>query len=314
MLVDKIHSRVNIQANIMKQLIDRLTYYLFRAFIVLFSIIPFRIVYVISDGLYFLIYRVLGYRKKVVIENLRGSFPEKDEKEIRDIAGKFYHHLADVTFESLKAFSMSEDEIIRRYKFVNHEFVDDLCRNGKQIICVAGHYNNWEWAGIAAGKQMMHKPVGFYKPLSNKRVDDYMQKTRVRGRSVLASIEHTAATFRADWGEPAAFYMISDQSPSNPRLAYWVRFLNRDTATLHGPEKYARVHDLPVVFVHSRKVKRGCYEVVFTMLEAAPQTTRTGDITARFMQKLEEVIREDPQYYLWSHKRWKHKKSSRGDP
>jgi Kdo2-lipid IVA lauroyltransferase/acyltransferase len=289
-------------------ILNKLIYYLFRAFIALFSIIPFSIVYIISDGLCFLIYRVAGYRKKVVFENLKNSFPEKSKKEITEIAGIFYHHLVDVLLESLKAFTMKEEDVVVRYRFVNYEFLDDLYKNGRQVLVVAGHYNNWEWAGTAAGKQMMHRPVGFYKPMTNKYVDAFVQRTRVQGRSVLASIEHTVATFKTDWSEPAAFYMISDQSPSSPRLAYWVKFMNQDTATLHGPEKYARVHNLPVIFVYAKKIKRGFYQVEFSMLEEDPSKTKTGEITARFMQRLEEVIREKPQYYLWSHRRWKLKK------
>jgi Kdo2-lipid IVA lauroyltransferase/acyltransferase len=289
-------------------ILKKLTYYLFRVFIALFSIIPFRILYIISDGIFFLVYHLVGYRKKVVLENLEHSFPGKSSAEISEIARKFYHHLADVFIESLKAFTMKEDDVIERYRFVNHEFLDELYRKGQQILVVAGHYNNWEWAGIASGKQMLHRPVGFYKPLTNKYVDAFVQKTRVQGRSVLASIVHTAATFNTDWGEPAAFYMVGDQSPSSPRLAYWVRFMNQDTASLHGPEKYARVHNLPVVFVYSKKIKRGYYEVEFSMLEEHPAETKTGEITGKFMHKLEEVITGNPQYYLWSHRRWKLKR------
>jgi Kdo2-lipid IVA lauroyltransferase/acyltransferase len=286
----------------------KLTCYLFRAFTALFSIIPFRILYTISDGIFFLIYHLIGYRKEVVFENLRNSFPEKNKTEINEIAGKFYHHLLDVLLESMKAFTMKEDEVIPRYRFLNPEVLDDLYKKGKSTIIVAGHYNNWEWASSAAGKQLMHRPVGFYKPLTNKFVDAFIQKTRVQGRSVLASIVHTAATFNTDWGEPAAYYMISDQSPSTSRFAYWVRFMNQDTATLHGPEKYAKIHNIPVIFLYIRKKKRGFYEIEFSMLEENPLTTETGEITARFMQKLEELIRENPQYYLWSHRRWKLKR------
>ena len=290
-------------------ILKKLTYYFFRTFIAIFWIIPFRILYIISDGAFFLVYYLIGYRKKIVFENLMNSFPEKSAEEINNIAKKFYHHLVDVLIESLKAFTMSEDEIILRYKFIHNEFLDDLYKKGIQVLCVGGHYNNWEWSGIAAGKQMMHRPVGFYKPLTNKYVDAFIQKTRVQGRSVLVSIMHTAAIFKTDWGEPAAFYMVGDQSPSTPRLAYWVKFMNQDTATLHGPEKYARVHNLPVVFVYAKKIKRGFYQVEFSMLEENPSKTKTGEITARFMHKLEEVINDNPQYYLWSHRRWKHQRS-----
>ena len=287
---------------------DFLIYLVFRAFIFLFRFIPFRLLFGFADLVYYLVYYIAGYRKKVVFMNLRKSFPGKTEQEIRAIAKGFYHHFADMVVESLKAFTMAEEEVVSRYKFHNTAFMDDMFKKGKPVIVVAGHYGNWEWAGIAAGTQMLHKPVGFYKPLSNKFIDRYIQRTRVRGRSRLASILKTAETFKTDWGEPAAFYMVADQSPSSARLAYWVNFMNQETAVLHGPEKYARISDFPVVFACAKRVKRGYYEVDFKIIEAEPVKTKTGEITGRFMQMLEEVINENPRYYLWSHRRWKLKR------
>jgi len=289
-------------------LMTYLTYLFFRAFIFLFRFFPFGLLYGFSDVIFFFVYHVTGYRKKVVIGNLRNSFPEKSEEEIRKIAVKFYHHLADMLIESLKAFTMSEDAVISRFKLNNPEVPDAFYRKGQPVICVAGHYANWEWAGIAAGKQMLHRPVGFYKPLTNVNVDRYIQRTRVRGRSKLASIVRTAETFKTDWGEPAAFYMVADQSPSSARLAYWVSFLNQDTAVLHGPEKYARVHNMPVIFARINKEKRGFYSVDFLVVEPEPVKTKTGEITARFMKILEEMITANPEHYLWSHRRWKLKR------
>ena len=290
------------------RLMDRMTYLVFRAFIFLFRFIPFRLLYGFADLIFYIVYYIVRYRKKVVFENLRNSFPDKTDLEIIGIARGFYHHLADMLIESLKAFTMTEDAVIRRYQFNNTESVDDYYKKGQPVICVAGHYGNWEWAGIAAGKQMMHKPVGFYKPLSNKYIDGYIQKTRVQGRAKLASIVKTAETFKTDWGEPAAFYMVADQSPSSARLALWVNFLNQDTATIHGPEKYARIFNIAVVFVSVKKLKRGYYTLDFKMLEAEPGKTKTGEITGRFMKMLEDVIKENPEYYLWSHRRWKLRK------
>jgi KDO2-lipid IV(A) lauroyltransferase len=287
---------------------DYFTYLVFRSFILLFRFIPFRLLYGFADFIFYLVYYLVGYRKKVVFENLRNSFPGKPEIEITMIAKKFYHHFADMLIESLKAFTMTQEAVIKRYKFNNTVSPDELYKKGQSIICVAGHYGNWEWAGIAAGKQMLHKPVGFYKPLSNKFIDGYIQKTRVQGRAELASIVKTAETFKTDWGEPAAFYMVADQSPSSARLAYWVNFLNQDTAVLHGPEKYSRVHNFPVVFASVRKVKRGYYTIDFKMLESEPHQTKTGEITGRFMKMLEEVIVANPEFYLWSHRRWKLRK------
>ncbi len=287
---------------------DYLTYLVFRAFIFLFRFIPFRLLFGFADLLFYVFYYLVGYRKKVVYENLRHSFPGKSEMEISRIAKGFYHHFADMLIESLKAFTMKEQAVVKRYKFQNTAVVDDFYLKGRPVIIVAGHYGNWEWAGIAAGSQMLHKPVGFYKPLSNIHIDRYIQRTRVQGRSKLASIVKTAETFKTNWGEPAAFYMVADQSPSSPRLAYWVNFLNQDTAVLHGPEKYARVHNFPVAFVKVVKIKRCEYTLEFIILEPEPNKTKTGEITSRFMQMLEEEIMEKPEYYLWSHRRWKLKR------
>jgi KDO2-lipid IV(A) lauroyltransferase len=285
-----------------------LTYLLLLAFIFLFRIAPFRVLYFFSDGIYFLVYFLFGYRKKVVFNNLRNSFPEKSEKEISLIARKFYHHLCDILVESIKAFSMKEDEVVKRYEYENTGFLDELYRQGKSAICVGGHYNNWEWSGIASGTQLKHRPVGFYKPLSNKMVDALVRKTRVRGRSLLVSITNTAAVFSKDYGEPAIFYMVADQSPSSVRLAYWMQFLNQDTAVLHGPEKYARLHNFPVVFAYPQKIKRGCYKLKFIMLVEDPLKTAPGEITRIYMNTLEKIIQDKPEFYLWSHRRWKLKR------
>jgi len=287
---------------------DFLTYLVFRFFILLFRLFPLRLLYGFSDLIFYLVYNMVGYRKKVVFMNLKNSFPTKSEDEIKKIAKGFYHHFCDMLVESMKAFSMTEEAVIRRYKFMDVTIPDNFYQDGRSVICVAGHYGNWEWAGIASDLQMRHKPVGFYKPLSNKYIDGYIKRSRVRGRSELASIAKTAETFKTDWKEAAAFYMVADQSPSSARLAYWVDFLNQDTAALHGPEKYARITNFPVVFACVNKIKRGYYTIEFKLLEAEPQKTKTGEITARFLKMLEDVIIANPEYYLWSHRRWKLKR------
>ncbi|MCX6251508.1 MAG: lysophospholipid acyltransferase family protein [Bacteroidetes bacterium] len=284
------------------------TYLVFVGFITIFRILPFSLLYIISDLLYFIVYHLVGYRKKVVFGNLRNSFPEKSEEEIRKIAKGFYHHLCDLFVESIKSFTMKEADVVERYIIGDTGNIDDFQRQGKNAICAGGHYGNWEWSGIATGSQMLYLPVGFYKPLSNKWIDAYIRKRRVKGRARLVSITNTAAVFAASYGEPAFFYMIADQSPSSPRVAYWVNFLNQDTAVLHGIEKYARLLNLPVVFVASRKIRRGYYKVTFTLIVEDPSKTKRGEITEKYMRALEDLIREKPEFYLWSHKRWKHKR------
>ncbi len=287
---------------------DYLIFLVFRSFVFIFRFLPFRLLYGFGDLVYYIVFYILPYRKNVVLSNLRNSFPGKSEAEVIRIAKGFYHHFADMLIESLKAFTMTEEAVMKRYTFNHTASVDEFYKAGKPVICVAGHYGNWEWAGIAAGRQMLHKPVGFYKPLSNRYIDSFIQKTRVRGRSSLASIVKTSETFNTDYGEPAAFYMVADQSPSSARLAYWVNFLNQDTAVLHGPEKYSRVHNFPVFFASIKKIRRGYYSIDFNLLEAEPNQTKTGEITGRFMKMLEDIITENPEYYLWSHRRWKLKR------
>ncbi len=285
-----------------------LIYLLFRCFLFLFRLAPLSILYGFADFLCFVLYHVAGYRKQVVLTNLRNSFPGKTEQQIRMVARGFYQHLGDMLVESIKGFTLNEHQVSGRYRFENAALLDDLYRKGRPVIIVAGHYGNWEWAGIAAGTQMLHKPVGFYKPLSNRYIDDYIRRSRVQGRSLLAPITDTRGTFTVDYGEPAAFYMVADQSPSSPRLAHWVTFLGQDTAALHGPEKYARLYDLPVIFAWTEKIRRGWYTIHFEMLEPNPSQTRTGEITSRFMKRLEEIICRQPEFYLWSHRRWKLKR------
>lgn len=286
-----------------------MVYLIFRVFVALFSVFPFRIVYLISDIVFISLFYLTRYRRQVVFENLKKSFPEKDRKEISVIARRYYAHLADVLVEGVKSLTMKEQDVVSRFIIRPTADLEKFYREGRSAIFVAGHYNNWEWPGIAAGSQIMHKPVGFYKPLTNKRIDQFVKHKRVQGRSVLVSIHDTAAIFKTDWGEPAGFYMIADQSPPNPRLAYWVRFLNRDTATIFGPEKYARLYNIPVFFCDIRKIKRGYYETEFVLLSDNPSQTKTGEITARFMNILEDRIRKNPEFYLWSHRRWKHQRS-----
>ncbi len=285
-----------------------LIYLLFRFFVFWFHLIPFSLLYFISDILYYWFYYIHRYRKKTVFRNLTNAFPGKSSGEIRDIARGFYHYMVDILLESLKSFTMNEKDMARRYQCRQPDFLKEFYKNNRSVICVAGHYNNWEWGGVATGSQVLHKPVGFYKPLTNKFIDNYVNRTRVRGRTVLASITHTSDHFNKSWEEPCLFFMVADQSPYSARLAIWMSFLNQDTAVLHGPEKYAHIYNLPVVFAKVNKIKRGFYEMEFILLEEDPSTSPQGEITRKYIQALEKVIIENPCNYLWSHRRWKLKR------
>ncbi len=269
---------------------------------------PFRVLYIFSDMVYFLVYYLAGYRRKVVFENLRSSFPEKNEREIRLLTKKFYHHLCDISLESIKGFTMSPEQLIMRHHILNPELADHYFDSGKSVIAVPGHYNNWEWGSLSPGLQMKYPIVGFYKPMSNKLVDAYAKRHRAKFNTLLASIRETALTFGKLADKPLAYIMASDQSPTNMKDSYWFNFLNHDTAWLHGPEKYARMYNLPVIYVDIQKVKRGYYELKLVLLTENPASLPDGEITRLYVQHLEKSILQDPAYWLWSHKRWKHRR------
>jgi KDO2-lipid IV(A) lauroyltransferase len=274
--------------------------------IVVVGIMPFRMLYVLSDGFYFLIYHIIGYRLNVVKYNLSSSFPEKNKDEILALTKKFYHHLCDISLESIKGFTMSPEEIICRHHILNTELADHYFDKGVSVITVPGHYNNWEWGSLSPGLQIKYPIVGFYKSMSNTRVDAFAKKHRAIFKTTLASLRETASTFNELSAMPHAYIMASDQSPTNLKECYWIDFLNHDTPWLHGPEKYARKYNWPVVYVDIQKVKRGFYELKLVVLTEDPSSLPNGEITRLYTQHLEHSILQEPAYWLWSHKRWKH--------
>lgn len=278
--------------------------------ILIIGIMPFRIMYLFSDLVYFLIFYLIGYRRKVVSENLRSSFPEKNEAEIRQLTKKFYHHLCDISIESIKGFSMSPQELILRHHILNPELAEYYYSKGLSVITVPGHYNNWEWGSLSPGLQIKYPIVGFYKPMSNKLVDAYAKRHRAKFNTRLASIHETAHTFEALSGTPQAYIMASDQSPTNLKDCYWFEFLHHDTPWLHGPEKYARKFNWPVVYVDIQKVKRGYYDLNLVVLTDNPSSLPDGEITRLYAAQLEKSILQEPAYWLWSHRRWKHSRKA----
>jgi Kdo2-lipid IVA lauroyltransferase/acyltransferase len=284
---------------------DILLTFFFYLFVLLLGIMPFRLLYVLSDFVAFLLRKVFKYRKNVVLKNLRSSFPELNEEEIRLIVRRNYLNLSDVFLEGIRAFTMTRNQIRKRHRILNVEILDPYFEAGKGVIVVTGHYGNWEWGTLSPALQTRFHIVGFYKPLKNKRMDKMVNRNRSRYGTTLAPIRQTTNTFEAYKGQAVIYLMAADQSPSNREAAYWVNFLGRDTAFLHGPEKHARNNNYPVVFVAIRRVKRGFYELELTPLVEDPSKIPDGEITRLFAEKLESLIREDPANWLWSHKRWK---------
>ncbi len=287
---------------------DYISYLLFRAFLSFISILPFRFLYFISDIVYGIIFYILRYRRKVTRENLQNSFPEKSIDEIIIIEKKYYHYMSDLILEGLKGLSMTDEEILKRHKIMNPEVPNHFFEQGKSLICVSGHYGNWEWLVFSGNIQIKHLVVGIYKAINNPYIESYMHKRRSRNKCYLAPTTETYETYNKLKDQPSLFLMFADQSPTNLRDCYWIDFLNQDTPTLHGPEKYAKKYNYPIVYLDMQVIKRGYYELTFSVLVEEPLDQPSGKITELYMKKLETVIKKEPAYWLWSHRRWKHKR------
>jgi KDO2-lipid IV(A) lauroyltransferase len=287
-------------------LLNRLFYY---GFVLPLSRLSFPALYVISDGLFFIVYRVVGYRKKVARENIQRSFPEKTAAEQRAIEVEYYHHLCDLVVESLKTFSITKQEVDDRMKVVNAEIPNRFFREGRSILIAGGHYNNWELFAVAIDDAILHQAMAVYKPLTNSYFDDRMQQTRSKYGLQLIHNRKVKETFEANRNKLTATIFATDQSPSYHSKPYWTTFLNQDTAVLVGTEKYAKEYNYPVVFCRIHKLSRGHYSFEFEECVNEPLQTRDGEITERVTQMLEKDIRANPPYWLWSHRRWKHKRA-----
>jgi len=285
-------------------------YIFFRLIIFSFRITPFWVMYLYSDFFYFIIYYIVGYRKKVVYSNLKNSFPDKSDDEIKKIAKKFYSHFVDIMLESMKGITFPIEKLLKRYKAVNPEMINNFFDQGINTITVGGHYSNWEWGNQTADYLYKQKPIALYKPLSNKYIDAYTKKMRKQRGTDLYPIKFTKRAFEQNHGKPFSVIMIADQSPQKRAKMLWVKFLNQDTACLDGVEKYAKHYNLPVIFYTVDKIKRGYYTIKTEIITTTPNETAAGEITEKFMKLLEKSIIEKPEYYLWSHKRWKIKKEN----
>lgn len=283
---------------------SRLLYYLV---LKPFSYLPLSILYGISDFLYLVLYKGIKYRQKLVRTNLVNSFPEKSIAEIVKIEQGFYSHFFDLIVESVRLFSSSEAELKKRNKVLNPEVMDALYDEGKSIILVGGHYNNWETGAAILSTQVKHHIVGIYAPLSNQFFNTEILKSRERFGMEMLSKKIVKAGFEQNKEKLTATIFATDQSPTYSKSVHWTRFLNQPTAVLLGSEVFAKEYDYPVVYIYVSKVKRGYYEMEAKLLEKNPTQTHVGEIIEKHTRWLENQINETPQYWLWTHKRWKRK-------
>lgn len=274
------------------------------------SILPLRALYLLSGIMFFLIYHVTGYRKNVVIKNLHNSFPEKTPDEIEDIARNFFIHLCDVIVESVRLFSMPVSEVRQRFQIKNTEILEDYYRQGKSVILVGGHYNNWEMAAIGFDLCTPHQAIGIYSPLSDKFFDKKFGESRSRYGVQIVPKKLVAKSFITNKDKLTMTIFGADQSPTFSKEVFWLDFLNQETAVHVGTEVFALKYNYPVVFIRLDKVKRGYYVGTLEVLSENPANTLKGEITSMHTSYLEKIIQEQPQYWLWSHKRWKRKRTS----
>lgn len=277
----------------------------------LHAIFPMRLLYVLADILYVLIYKLAHYRVKVVRNNLSNAFPEKTEKELRLLERRFYHHFADYIIETIKLAHISKKEVKRRAILNNPELIDRLMDEGHPcVILLLGHYGNWEWF-TASGSFFRDAGVyQVYRPLNDKAFDNLF--LYLRGRFGAKGIKKNdtirdVITLSRDKTR-SCIVLLADQTPSKANLHYWTNFLNQESAILTGGERIAKKLKLPVIFSDARKISRGHYTVDFKLITDKPQDTPDFWITEQYARMMEECILRDPAYWLWTHKRWKHKR------
>lgn len=283
-----------------------LSYIFTRGFVDFFRLVPFGLLYLISDGLAFLLMNVVGYRRKVIMDNLERCFPEKSDAERREIAQKSYRNLSDIIMESLKGTTTSIKSLRKRYTYVNYELINKVLDEGRSVVLAGAHYNNWEWGVITIASGFNGKTVGVYKPMSNQYMDRWFFRTRARDpKMILKSMKDTYASVEEHRGDPTVFILVADQIPSNRKTAITARFFNQPSACLPGTESIARKNNYPVFMYEIQRVKRGHYQLTFSEVCQEPALLQEGEVTQRLMSMIEDTIRREPSSWLWSHKRWK---------
>jgi KDO2-lipid IV(A) lauroyltransferase len=279
-------------------------YYIVYGLLYLVSLLPLRVLYILSDVIYILAYRILGYRRKVVLDNLQIVFPEKTLAERKKIAGKFYHNFIDSIIESLKMVSASDAYIMKRVSG-NWEVLNNLYKTGRSCQIHLGHTFNWEWANLAGAKAMHYTFLGVYMPINNKIFDRLFRRLRSKSGTILLPATEMRRSMLPWRTKQYCIGLVADQSPSAPEKSIWLNFFGKPTGFVPGPETGARAGNIPVVFANIEKPRRGYYKVVFTLAEEQPASLQKGELTLRYARYLEQVIRQQPDMWLWSHRRWK---------
>ncbi|MEO6882866.1 MAG: lysophospholipid acyltransferase family protein [Bacteroidia bacterium] len=277
--------------------------------IYLLSLLPFWIIYFLSDFLFFLLYYLVGYRKKIVFQNLKNTFPEKTEQEILVLSKKYFRYMSDLIFETIKIASMTKKDFQERC-IIEPETINlfnELYAQKKNMLFVMGHFGNFEWCGHPFSLLHKHQLYVIYRPLSNKLFDKLMYQLRARFGTIPVTTNDMVRTMIEKRNEINVTAFIADQTPA-PENAYWTTFLNQETPVFTGTEKIARKFNYPLIFVNVKRIKRGYYSVNTDRFPKNPADTTEGEISEWHTRKLEQEIIRQPEIWLWSHRRWKHKR------
>jgi len=296
---------ITIKEHSRQRTMQSISYYLAYPFIYILASVPFPVLYLISDVLARLM-TVIGYRKEVIQENLRNSFPEKSPADIRKLTDSYYRYLCDLIMEIFKTMKMTRSEHVKRVKLMNPEVLEDLYQQHKSIIFMLGHHGNWEWFGPCISLQTRYTLVVVYRPLSHPYYERMMSSWRTKFNTEITPVLQTIRTMVANRNRVTATAFIADQAA--PGDAYWTTFLHQDTSVYTGAERLAVKFNYPVVYLHATRPKRGYYILTPEVLYPEPSKTAENEIVEGFTRRLEKDIIQEPEIWLWSHKRWKNKR------
>jgi KDO2-lipid IV(A) lauroyltransferase len=287
-------------------MLKRVPSYIGLFFIYALSLLPLQLLYVLARVLYWILYYVTGYRRNVVKTNLKNSFPEKGAEEIRQIEKRYYKYLAALIFEIIKMSTMSRSELQKRFTFKNMEQLNQYAENGVSVLACSAHYGNWEWGTLSIGLSYQGATYPIYKPLSNQAFDQWFSRIRTRFGNKLIAMRQTYRAISESKNTPTLFLFGNDQAPPKEESRQWITFLNQQTSFQQGMEKIAVKTNRPVFYLKLTVLKKGYYQVECVPLCLDPAASTQQEITSLHSTLLEEIIREKPEYWLWSHKRWKH--------
>ncbi len=274
----------------------------------LISVLPFSFLYILSDFIYFVLFYIVKYRKEVILKNLRNSFPNKKNIEISIHHKNYMKIMADLIVESVKSSHLTEKEILNKFEIKNSELIDELYKKKKSIFLACGHTGSWELSAMIIPLITKYKVYAIYQPQTNPYFDTYIKKIRSTFGLNLISSQHSYRKFIENKNELTLNYILADQSPSKDGDNHWTTFLNQETAFFTGLEKMSKSLDFAVVFLRIIRKQRGKYIIEFELLTDNPKETKKSEISEMYVHALEKLIQQYPDNWLWSHRRWKHKR------